>query len=116
MLLASNGATVSESIWLDAAASSPVSIASVTFEVSGGSISHQLAGTGVPTLYGYIGGWDTRDVPNGIYALQSVATYPGGVSVTSPAVNGSLIVYVMPLRLQGARLVEGKSARVTTHQ
>jgi hypothetical protein len=87
VLLPSNGATVSEDIWLDAAASSPVGIASVTFEVNGGSISDQFVGTGVPTLYGYIGGWDTRDVPNGTYPLQSVATDTTGGSTTSAPIS-----------------------------
>jgi hypothetical protein len=97
----SNGATVSEGTWLDAGASSPIGIASVTFEVSGGSISDQIVGTGAPTIYGYIGGWNTRDVPNGTYELQSVATDTAGVSTASapitvkvdnPALSTSVII------------------------
>jgi hypothetical protein len=87
VLLPSNGATVSEGTWLDAGASSPVGVASITFEVSGGSISDQVIGSGYPTLYGYIGGWDTRDVPNGTYTLQSVATDATGVWTTSAPIT-----------------------------
>jgi hypothetical protein len=87
VLLPSKGATISGGTWLDAAASSPVGIASVTFEVSGGSVSDQVVGSGVPTLYGYIGGWDATDVPNGTYTLQSVATDTSGVSTTSAPIT-----------------------------
>jgi hypothetical protein len=85
----SNGATVSEDTWLDAGASSPVGIASVTFEASGGpnSISDQVVGSGTGTYYGYIGGWDTRDVPNGTYTLQSVATDTTGVSTAGAPIT-----------------------------
>ena len=83
VLLPSNGATVSGSTWLDAGASSPVGIASVTFEVSGGSISDKVVSPSGATLYGYIGAWDTTDVPNGTYNLQSVATDTLGQSSTS---------------------------------
>ncbi len=87
MLLPSNDATITGGSWLDAAASSPVGIASVNFEVSGGSISNQVIGTGHATLYGYIGGWDATDVPNGTYTLQSVATDILGNSTTSAGIT-----------------------------
>jgi hypothetical protein len=59
----------------------------VRFEVSGGSISNQVISSGYPTLYGYIGGWDTTDVPNGTYTLQSVATDTLGQSTTSAGIT-----------------------------
>jgi hypothetical protein len=89
-LLPSNGATVSGGIWLDARASSPIGLrAPVTFLVSGGpdSISFLQVSTGFPTLYGYIGGWDTTDVPNGTYTLQSAATDNVGQSTDSAGIT-----------------------------
>jgi hypothetical protein len=85
--LPSNGATVSGHTWLDAGAQSPVGLASVTFEVSGGSVSDQVVGSAVPTLYGWICGWDTTDVPKGTYSLHSVATDTSGVSTTSAGIT-----------------------------
>jgi hypothetical protein len=83
VLLPSDGATVSGTTWLDAGASSPVGLASVNFEVSGGSISDKVVSSSVATLYGYIGAWDTTDVPNGTYTLYSVATDADGNVGTS---------------------------------
>jgi hypothetical protein len=33
-----------------------------------------------------LGGFDTTTVPNGTYTLQSVASYAGGVTGTSPGI------------------------------
>ena len=81
----SNGATVSDDIWLDATASAGT--VSVSFEVSGGSIIDEMVSSSVSWEYGWLGAWDTRDVPNGTYTLQSVATDTAGVSTTSPGVS-----------------------------
>jgi hypothetical protein len=83
VLLPSNGATVGGNTVFDAGASSPAGIASLTFEVSGGSISDKVVSSSGATLYGYLGVWDTTDVPNGTYTLQSVATDTLGQSTTS---------------------------------
>jgi hypothetical protein len=42
---------------------------------------------GFSTIDGWIGGWDTTDVPNGTYTLQSVATDTLGQSTTSAGVT-----------------------------
>ena len=87
VLLPSSGATVSGDIFLNAVASSPVGIALVTFEVSGGSITDQVLSSAVSWRYGWLGAWDTTDVPNGTYTVQSVATDNLGQSTTSAPIT-----------------------------
>jgi uncharacterized protein len=87
VLVPSTGATESGSFVLDASASSPAGVATVTFEITGGALSDEVISTGTPTLYGWIGTWNTRSFPNGDYALQSVATGVNGGAMTSPAIT-----------------------------
>jgi hypothetical protein len=75
---------------------------SVTFEVSAVTL------TATPTLYGWIYVMPATPPCNGELlppgseclrltesnALQSVATYPGGVTVTSPILDETFIVYI----------------------
>ena len=85
--LPSSGANLSGGTWLDASAQSPVGIASVSYEVSGGSVSDLVVSSSSDTADGWIGAWDTTDVPNGTYTLTSVATDTEGNSATSPGVS-----------------------------
>jgi alpha-tubulin suppressor-like RCC1 family protein len=98
VLTPANGATVVGDTWLDASAQSLDAIKGVQFEVSGGSLSDFVVDTATNTRYGWLGGWDTSDVPNGTYTLQSVATNLGGGSATSPGVT--LTVDNPPLHTQ----------------
>jgi hypothetical protein len=88
-VLPSNGATVSKTIWLDAVASSPVGIISVNYEVSGGpfSITDKVVSSSQRWIYGYLGSWNTADVQNGTYTLQSVAEDTMGNRTTSAPVT-----------------------------
>ena len=59
----------------------------MSFELSGGTLTDHVVATATSTLYGWLAQWNTTTVPNGTYDLQSVASYAGGVSGTSPGVT-----------------------------
>jgi beta-glucanase (GH16 family) len=82
---ANGGATLSGTQWLDATASSGVT--QVLYELTGGTLNQTLIGTATSTAYGWVASWNTTTVPNGTYSLQSVASYGGGVSGTSPPIT-----------------------------
>jgi hypothetical protein len=87
VLLPSNAATVSGgSLVLDASATSPIGLSSVTFELTGGTLSAKVVATATPTLYGWLALWNTTSVPNGSYSLQSVATDADADTVTSASI------------------------------
>jgi virginiamycin B lyase len=102
VLIPSNGATVSGgSAVLDASASSPEGMASVAFEVTGGSLSDQVVATATPTYVGWLAQWNTTTVPNGTYTLQSVAadalgqstaSAPITVTVNNPAPTSTVLI------------------------
>jgi hypothetical protein len=86
VLVPSAGASVSgTSAVLDASASAHVT--SVSFQLTGGPDNRTQIATAKPTIYGWIGLWNTTTVPNGTYALQSVASYADGVSGTSSPIT-----------------------------
>ena len=89
VLVPSSGSTVKgSSVVLDAGATSGVS--HVTFELTGGSLTNAVIATATPTIYGWLAQWNSQSVPDGTYTLQSVASYAGGVSGTSPGVTVTL--------------------------
>ncbi len=85
VVLPSNGATVSGGQWLDAIASPGAT--QVQYELTGGTLTNSVIATATPTIYGWLAKWDTTTVPNGTYTLNSVATFPGGVTATSPDIT-----------------------------
>jgi predicted acyl esterase len=88
VLTPSDGATVSGSSQvLDATAASPAGMTSVSFEVSGGTLSDHVVSASTPTHSGWRGWWDTTDVPNGTYTLQSVATDADSRTVSSAPIT-----------------------------
>jgi hypothetical protein len=76
-----SGATVSGGQYLDASASPDVT--SVRFEVTGGTLSDKVISGSTRTALGWLGGWNTTTLPNGIYTLRSVASYANGESGSS---------------------------------
>jgi len=90
VVLPANNATISgTTVYFDATASSGVTKNMVTYEVSGGpsDLSDVQVATGTGTLIGWLAAWNTTTVPNGTYTLQSVASYSGGISGTSPPIT-----------------------------
>ncbi len=92
MLLPSRGATVSGRLTLYAGASPGAR--TVQFQLSGNGYHHLVVAGSVPAVYFYVpavvgrrGAWDTTNVPNGTYELQSVASYPHGVVIRSAGVR-----------------------------
>jgi hypothetical protein len=62
-------------------------VTSVTYHLTGGTLTDQVIATGTNTLYGWLSAWDTTSVPNGTYQLNSVASYAGGVSGASTPIT-----------------------------
>ena len=126
VLVPAGGATVSGgSQALDASASSEAGIASVTFELSGGTLSDQVIATATSTPYGWYAAWNTTTVPNGTYSLHSVATdtvnesvpsAPITVTVDNPAPTTAVLIPSGGATQSGtaALLDASASANVTT--
>lgn len=53
-------------------------VSTLQWEYSGGNVRGQVNGERSP--FGWIGFWDTTQVPNGTYSVVAVATGPGGVA------------------------------------
>jgi hypothetical protein len=77
----SNNATVTGLQYLDSSASAGVT--QVQYELTGGTLNHKVIAAGTPTTVGWLTRWDSTTVPNGVYTLQSVASYGGELSGTS---------------------------------
>jgi hypothetical protein len=64
-------------------------VTQVQYELSGGpdnSVDQVISGSTL-TYIGWLGGWNTTSVPGGTDAINSVASYAGGVSGTSPPIT-----------------------------
>jgi hypothetical protein len=126
VLLPSDGWTIISGTWLDASASSPAAtgfITSVVFEVSGNGVQNLVISGSAPTFYGWIGAWDSSNVANGTYSVQSVATDALGQSTTSapvtvtvqnPPLNTQVLVPSSGDTLSGQNAVLDATARGTS--
>ena len=85
VVVPSNDATVSgTNVVLDATAASGVT--QVQFEVTGGGLSDSVVATAAPSVFGWIALWNSKNVPDGTYTLQSVAS-EAGTNATSPGIS-----------------------------
>jgi uncharacterized protein YjbI with pentapeptide repeats len=87
VLVPSDGAVLAGAPYLDAEAGDGPGVTKVVFEVSGGALSDQVIATGTATYYGWLAQWNTTDVPNGTYTLQSVATDASNNTDTSTPIT-----------------------------
>jgi hypothetical protein len=87
LLKPADGASLQGDEFLLASGSDPYGVTKMDFVVRF-SDGHQVTiGAGVPAKFGWLGAWDTRKVPDGSYALRSVAHAPGGLQGVSPWVD-----------------------------
>ena len=101
VLVPSGGATESGTFVLDASATSASGIASVNFEITGGSLADEVVSAAAETLYGWIGQMNPKSFANGTYELQSVATDVNGLSTTSAPIMVTLDNPPSPVTLKG---------------
>jgi hypothetical protein len=81
-----SGTVVKGLYYLVARASDVLGVASVKFEISGGTPQHELVIKAATFPYGWLGGWDTKGLPNGVYTIHSVAENFEGQSTRSAPV------------------------------
>jgi hypothetical protein len=81
-----SGAVLRGLVYLAASAHSDYHINTVEFEIKGSGGSEVVLHSG-RFLYGYLGEWNSKDSPNGIYTVQSVARDATGHVSTSRAVR-----------------------------
>ncbi len=87
VLAPEGGSSVKGFALLDAAATSGNGISSVTFDITGGTLSKWVAATATPTLYGWLAQWNSGNIPNGTYSLTSVVTDASHNTATSTPVT-----------------------------
>ena len=80
VLRPANGAVLSGTVVLDARASANTH---VQFTLTGHGYHDTVIATAHPTLVGWLGFWNTTNVPNGTYTLESSArSFENGVGVS----------------------------------
>ena len=88
VLVPSTGANLSGMQTLDATASdSASSISKVQYVLTGGSLSSAVIAAGTASPYGWVANWQSGNVPNGTYTLQSEVIDAAGNVAYSPGVT-----------------------------
>lgn len=82
------GNVVSGSLYLGARASQVVGgVEKVEFQITGGGLQNEAVIPAHESLFGWLGAWDTTTLPNGVYAIRSVAEDVfGQIARSSPIV------------------------------
>jgi hypothetical protein len=80
VLRPTSGALLHGNQWLVAGASDEFGVTRVEFEISYGGHPYTLIGRATRTPFGWLGGWSTSTVMNGMYALKSVAIDADGLT------------------------------------
>jgi hypothetical protein len=84
----SGGTDVTGMQTLDSGASDSASpISDVQYVLTGGSLNDAVIATATPTYYGWLASWQSGNVANGTYTLQSVVTDAAGNVAYSPGVT-----------------------------
>ena len=87
VVIPSGGTNVSGTQTLDASASDSASpISKLQYVLTGGSLNDTVIATATPTYYGWLASWQSGNVANGAYTLQSVVTDAAGNVAYSPEV------------------------------
>jgi hypothetical protein len=87
VLRPTRGQTLKGGVYLAAQASAAFGLARVTFEYVGDGQPPTVIGRAQRFPYGWLGGWNTANVPNGTYTVYSVATDDLGDQTRSAGVQ-----------------------------
>jgi hypothetical protein len=84
LLKPSKGASLQGDEFLVATGSDPYGVRKIDFVLRLSDGHRVTVAAGEQQTFGWLGAWDTRKVPNGSYALRTVAYAPGGLQGVSP--------------------------------
>ena len=90
LLIPSNNASMTNGSLLAGMAYGLTPVNSITFTITGGTLTDHVVGHGTPTVYGWLALMDTSGVPSGTYTLVATATTTGGETATSTSVTISI--------------------------
>jgi hypothetical protein len=82
-----NGSTLHGRQFLDVKVSDLFDVKKVDYVLSGSGLEGVSFATGYRSAYGYIGGWNTSTVPNGMYTIEAKVRDSGGRTVLTPPVE-----------------------------
>ena len=120
IVLPSNDTAISGNRYLDATVSPGVT--ELQYEISGTGLNDYVVATAVLTEYGWLADWNSTDVPNGFYTLQSVAS-SAGLAAASPGIaiavdnaipTTSVLIPSMGAALTGTTYLDASASNATS--